>query len=123
MEKRDGFIFYSSWLEAINIMDDSDQLLMFKKICSYGIGIDFALPKKLETFWILIKPQMDANIKRYKDGKKGGRPIKKVDNETNNQWLNKNKPKEKDNDKLKEKEKIEHWNSDIGIDGFTKNKN
>ncbi len=39
------------------------------------------LPNEIKLLFKLIKPQIDANVKRRKDGKKGGRPSKSSNNE------------------------------------------
>ena len=75
---RDSFIFYRSFYEAIkNLPPD-----MFKKsveaIMDYGLDEMEPDGDGLEkTIFLLVKPQIDANNKRYANGTKGGRPITK----------------------------------------------
>ena len=71
--KRDSFIFYRSFFEAIDgLPDTTQQNQIYKAIIQYSL--DFTEPELegiSKTIWILIKPQLDANIKRYRNGLKG----------------------------------------------------
>lgn len=75
--KRESFVFYRSFYEAINELPEETQLEVYKAITSYALEGELTelagLPKVIFT---LIKPQLDANNKKYLDGKKGGRPPK-----------------------------------------------
>ena len=54
-------------------MPEENQLPLLKAICSYSL--DFVTPELdgIENMaWTLIKPQLDANIKKYVNGCKGG---------------------------------------------------
>jgi len=86
---RDSFVFYRSFYEAINNLENGDRLAAYDAIVSY------ALNEKTETIkgaaksiFILTKPLIDANNKKYENGKKGGRP--KLNK---NQTITKVKPK------------------------------
>jgi len=76
--ERDSMIIYRSFYEAIKDLDKDTKLQMYDAIFSYGL--DFKQPPKLKgiakVVWTLIKPQLDANLKKFNDGKKGGRPKK-----------------------------------------------
>ena len=116
---REGFIFYQSFYESIKELPDNIQLEIYKAISEYALyGNESELSGVSKAIFSLIKPQIDANNKRYENGKKGGRPkkneneeeIEKNQNETKikpnkNQNETKVKPKEKDKDKDKDKEK------------------
>jgi hypothetical protein len=68
---RDSMIFYRSFYEAIKHLDLFDQARIYDAIFSYGL--DFQEPELTgisKTVWILIKPQIDANIKRFNNGNK-----------------------------------------------------
>lgn len=73
--KRDSFIFYRSFFESIEKLKKKDQLTLFSYICRYALGEE---TEKLDgvaaAIFDLIKPQIDANTRRYEGGKKGGRP-------------------------------------------------
>lgn len=74
---RDSMIFYRSFFEALTELEPTDKAVLYDAIFSYGL--DFKEPKLSgiqATIWKLIKPNIDANIKKYKDGNKGGRPPK-----------------------------------------------
>jgi len=77
---RDSVIVYASFIEAIRELEPDDQLTMFWAICDYGTrGIEPQLDGSKRLLWHIIKPLIDANNKRYEDGKKGGRPRKKAE--------------------------------------------
>jgi hypothetical protein len=83
-DRKESFVFYRSFIEAIRTLPETDQLKVFNSIA------DFALDQKepelegtIKGFWMLIKPNIEANNKRYENGKKGaehgekgGRPKK-----------------------------------------------
>lgn len=74
-EKRDGFIFYRSFFESVQTLNKRDQTAVILAICDYALnGVEPSLSGAALSVWILIKPVMDANYRRYKCGKKGGRP-------------------------------------------------
>lgn len=108
--ERDGFVFYRSFAEAIEGLSDELRLKCFDALIAYGIhGTESDLEGIPNIIFTMAKPQIDANNKRFMDGKKGGRPKKTDGLENENQWFLENKPKEKDKekekDKVKEKEK------------------
>lgn len=68
---RDSFIFYRSFFEAIKELPKENQLEIYTAIGQYSL--DFKEPKLSgisKTIWILIKPQLDANNKRFENGSK-----------------------------------------------------
>lgn len=107
---RDGFVFYRSFFESFSDLSKKDKLLLFDALCNYALNdIDPELTGTAAAIFKLLKPQVDANNRRYENGKKGGRP-KKNQEETerkpnDNQTETKTKPKEKDKDKVKDKVK------------------
>lgn len=73
---RDSFVFYRSFMEAIEDLPAED----FKR-CVVSLT-EYALDDKepdasgvVKTFFKLAKPQIDANNKRFKNGFKGGAPL------------------------------------------------
>ena len=83
--ERNSFVFYSSFYEAIETLPDASYLRLSKAIAKYALYGEE--PTNLQGYekniFVLIKPQIDANNKRYEDGKKGkeygkkgGRPRK-----------------------------------------------
>lgn len=75
-EKRDSFLFYRSFFDAIKTLNKRDQTAVTLGICDYALnGIEPKVSGAAASVWILIKPVLDANIKRYKNGRHGGRPV------------------------------------------------
>lgn len=77
--ERDSFIFYKSFYEAIAEADAKIQNEVFNAICKKALyEEDTKLTGVSKMLYTLIKPQLEANTKRYEDGKKGGRPKKET---------------------------------------------
>lgn len=71
---RDSFVFYRSFHNALSKLSDADRLAAYDALVEYGLdgledadGVSAAI---LEAF----KPLIDANNRRFENGKKGGRP-------------------------------------------------
>ncbi len=107
-DKRDTFIFYRSFYEAISDLPKKDRLPVYEAIAELGLNFTEKDLKNLpKTIFTLIKPQIVANTKRYLNGlkgathgEKGGRPKpldkpldnpKKTPNKNKNVNVNKNK--------------------------------
>ncbi|MDE6410026.1 MAG: hypothetical protein K2K81_07275 [Muribaculaceae bacterium] len=77
--ERDSFIFYKSFYEAIRDLPDNIRLEVFTAITEYALY--GKQPEDLKPFargmFTLVKPNLDANISRFENGKKGGRKPKK----------------------------------------------
>ena len=72
---RESFIFYKSFYDSIKELDPKDQVRIYDAIFKYQfenkkIELE-SIPKIIFT---LILPQLEANNKRYENGKKGGAP-------------------------------------------------
>jgi hypothetical protein len=79
---RKSFIFYSSFLDALEELDDKTQLEVFRAIAGYALkDTEPNLSGVGRAIFLLIKPQLDANNKRYVDGCSGGRPKKSAESE------------------------------------------
>ena len=68
---RDSFIFYRSFYEAINDLEDNQQLEIYQAMANFSLN--FAEPNLsgvTATIFKLIKPQLEANNKRYVNGSK-----------------------------------------------------
>ena len=93
---RDSFIFYRSFFEAAETLKTRDKLKLFEAVCHYALNDEeIELTGAPDGMFKLLKPQLDANTRKYENGCKGGRP-KAVQDKTktkpnNNQ--NKTKPK------------------------------
>lgn len=72
--QRESFVFYRGFRDAINDCPIDEQLDIYKSIVDYaldGIEPDFLTPFG-RVCWRLIKPILDKNWSRYKNGCKGG---------------------------------------------------
>ena len=66
---RDSFIFYRSFFEAINDLDDMQQLEIYKAVANYSLNfVEPDLKGVSATIFKLIKPQLEANNKRFLNG-------------------------------------------------------
>lgn len=79
---KEGFIVYRSFIEALQELSDENFGRIFRAVCYYGLdGTEPELTGYEKMAFELMRPQIDANNKRYEDGKKGGRPRKKQEDE------------------------------------------
>ena len=93
---RDSFIFYRSFFESINELESNDRIALFEAICAYALdGIEPTMKGPAKAVFMLIRPQLDANTRKYVNGCKGGRPPKKPNG---NQTETKRKRNDNDND-------------------------
>ena len=76
---RDSFVFYKSFLDAIECFPDEVQIVLYKAVTGYALnGIEPQLNGAEKGVWALIKPQLDASINRRDlatNGKKRGAPM------------------------------------------------
>lgn len=74
-KQRDTFIFYRSFKESMSDLSDTDKLIMYEAITDYSLDMKepelTGFPKALFS---LIRPFLDANTQRWKNGCKGGAP-------------------------------------------------
>jgi hypothetical protein len=70
--KRDSMIFYRSFYESLNGLDSVIKAEVYDAIFSYGL--DFQEPEFTseiaKALFTLIRPQLDANLKRFNNGLK-----------------------------------------------------
>ena len=93
--KKDSFIFYRSFFEAIDTLPRDIQGEIYRAIVRYGItGEETECLKPIaRSLFILMKPQIDANTSRYENGCKGGRPKAGGEDEKPNGNQTETKPK------------------------------
>ncbi|WP_304649695.1 DUF6291 domain-containing protein [uncultured Duncaniella sp.] len=73
--KRDSFILYRSFVDIIRDLEGEQAKTFLLAISDYSLdGKEPVLQGFLNTLWKPVKPQLDANIRRYENGKKGGAP-------------------------------------------------
>lgn len=96
IKNKNSFIFYRSFHEATKDIDDRYRKKILYSIIEYEL--DFKDPEfednegVCKSIWILIKPQLDANNRRFTNGCKGGRPKTETEEEPNLN-LTRTKPK------------------------------
>jgi hypothetical protein len=112
MPKRDSFIFYRSFEEALRELQPSEEIELRRAIADYSL--DFMEPKLTglpKVLWGLIFPNLKANNQRFlngikggKHGDKGGRPTSKkpLKNPKKTPKVTPNKDIDKDIDKDKD---------------------
>ena len=134
---RDGFIFYGSFYEAIEELDEADQLEVYRAICQYALTGEMPQCKgAARAIMKLVQPQIDANNKRRENGKKGAdvtneaAPMRQevgTDAATSRQDVGNQsaterqevgtdaaKEKEKGKDKVKDKAKEDTYSREVG---------
>ena len=72
-DEKKGFIFYRSFMEALEEVDDSTFRKVVTAISSYALdGEEIDISGIGKALFALMKPIVDTNNKRYENGKKGG---------------------------------------------------
>ena len=87
---RDSVIIYRSWYEAIKDLDADVKVALYDAIIHYGLNQqEPKLQGIAQVVWQLIKPNLDANYRKWENGQKGaahggkgGRPKKPQANPT-----------------------------------------
>jgi len=107
METKDSFIFYRSFFEAASALPDTERLHLMDAICEFGLNHnELKLDALSKAMFCLIKPQLEANHKRWVNGNKGGRPkalepeVKDKKKPKRNQNKTKPKPNKNVNDNV-----------------------
>lgn len=71
MERRDSFIFYRSFFESLVELPTEMRVQVYDAICSLALnGEETEMDGIPKAVFILMKPQIEANNKRYANGKK-----------------------------------------------------
>src|ERR1700744_1578662 len=87
---RDSAIFYRSFYEAIKELPSENQAEVYTAVFEYALNFKaINLTGLSKTIFTLIKPQLDANIKRFKNGSKAKRKQNASKTGTNNNVNNK----------------------------------
>ena len=97
---RESMVFYKSFLVSIRLLPKKYQLQFYNALFDYGFDgiVPDDLPGGAAALFNALKPQIDANNRKFENGKKGGRP-KGNQKETkpkpnDNQTITKPKPNE-----------------------------
>ena len=84
---RESMVFYRSFHEATKNLPQKQYKEVMNALFEYALnGVEPKLSATSESIFLLIKPQIDANNKKYENGCKGGRKPKV------NQTVTKGKP-------------------------------
>ena len=125
---RDSIIFYRSFYEAINELPPDVQAKVYSAIFEYSLNFNEVVLEGLpKTIFTLIKPQLDANNKRFENGKKGGRKKSEENQEETktepktNQEKNETEPNNNVNVNVNVNENVN--NNDILLEKETKEEN
>ncbi len=71
LDKRDSFVVYRSFYSAISTLPSEHQLEMYRALFEYSLNYKQPeLNGVAAGMFSLIKPQLDANIRKYRNGKK-----------------------------------------------------
>ena len=74
----ESFVFFFFFYVAMKSLSLEENKEYIWSICNYALYEEtIELSQKIESMFQLIKPQLDANIRKRKNGKKGGRPPNK----------------------------------------------
>ena len=108
--KRDSMIFYRSFYECLKELDADIKAQVYDAIFTYGLDFEDPIFTNVvaKSMFTLIKPQLDANIRRFENGK-----IPK-----NKQTISKTEA----NDKQKESKVLTNVNVNVN-DNVNKNEN
>ena len=73
--KKESFVYYRSFWDAIQTRPDNERLALYDAILLYAFeGKQSELQGVEYSIFTLIKPQIDANHRKWENGFKGGRP-------------------------------------------------
>lgn len=124
---RKAFNFYRSYWEVANELSDSERLKFYDALLTKQFtGEEPNLTGMVKFAYLSQKHSIDRQVKGYQDktnnplvhpsvgGKQGGSVHPSVQEEE--------KEKEEGKEEVKEKEIVQHWNSEIGVDGYSINK-
>lgn len=126
MDNKNSFVFYRSFYEALQDLNDKDRLKLYDATCNLALNdVDTQLKGIANTVFKLIKPQVIANTERYTNGKKGGRPKKETTGYGKKKTIgfenkkttgyDSEKPNENDNANVNENDNV---NANVNVNAF-----
>ena len=72
----ESFVFYESFFLSMESLKFEEIATFLDAICRYALYEKTSnLPSNIEGMFKLVKPQLDANLRKRRNGKLGGRPI------------------------------------------------
>lgn len=117
-KNRDSMIIYRSFYESIKEIPTKDQAIIWQAVFEYGLNFqEIKLTGIASTIFKLIKPQLDANLKKFQNGLKGGAPKSKE-----NLNVTKTEPKQNLNQTKSEANVNVNVNDNVNdnVNGFSK---
>lgn len=91
---RDSMVLYRSFAEAMDELPAEQYKEAMQAITRYAMdGVEPDCTGVVKAIFLMAKPQIDVNNKRYENGKRGGRKQTKAE-PTENQTVTKTEPKE-----------------------------
>jgi len=79
MIKKDSFIVYRSFYVGLKALKNKDRLQLYDAIFEYGLNTSEIDLKPLpQAMFEMIKPQLEANHRKFLNGKKGGQATKEL---------------------------------------------
>lgn len=74
--ERNSFLFYRSFYEAIKGLPKDIQLEVYTAIMEYAIygNLSDEMKPFANSVFTLVRPILDKNLRRYENGRKGGKP-------------------------------------------------
>ena len=80
---RDSMVFYRSFYDAVRRLPDAEFAKAIRALMEYGLNGEEPDGGGIEyTVFAMAKPQIDANNRRWENGKQGGRPTNKLKEDT-----------------------------------------
>ena len=111
----DSMVFYESFYRGIDDIAERDQLNLYKAIFNYAFyDIEPELDGPARGFFAVIKPQIDANVRRRMNGARGGRPSKTY-------GLDNKKPMVSDNENRRLKNEKANGNVNVNVNDNEEN--
>ena len=95
--KKDSIVIYRSFYKAAKVLSDQEELELYRGIFEFGLN-----HKEIEmgpipaAMFQLIKPQLEANYKKWLNGLKGGRPNQSQNQKITGEEPNDNQDETKD---------------------------
>ena len=124
---RKAFNFYRSYWEVANELSETDRLKFYDAVMlKQFTGQEPKLDGMVKFAYLSQKHSIDRQVKGYEDKTKDPLVHPSVGGSQGGSVAPSAQEKEEEKEKEKGKEKVNtaipHWNQDIGIDGYSKNK-
>lgn len=126
---RDSFVFYRGFFEALAGVDPESKAAAYDALCEYALNDQMPEQDGIVGMFVkMAKPQIDVNAKRYRNGKRGGRPKNQTETKqepNDNQTITKPEPNDNDNENVNVNENVnenanENENEKIGSSATSK---